>query len=170
MSGAHDDAGRLVDGSGTLATDRVGGGHQPHHVVIERGDQVQLYETVMSDAVGDATFSLLSAARNLKDNRLLPRGWVADHAFGSETAPVGVNDADFRDGRDDVIYVVPVAGSAGPWTVEVTLLYQVLGARFAHELLRWDTAEMRAFRRFYESADVSGIIRAVPATLNYDSA
>ena len=31
--------------------------------------------------------------------------------------------------------------------------YQVLGARFAHELLAWDTPEMRAFRRFYEAAD-----------------
>ncbi|MCP3903198.1 MAG: hypothetical protein GY715_06125 [Planctomycetes bacterium] len=153
VSGAHDGQGRIVDGFNQLASDRVGGGFQPHHTVIDRAGQVQVYEAVMADANGDVTFSLMQATRNLKDNRLLPRGWSADHVHGAETAPVGVSDTDFLGGRDDVVYSVPTGASAGPWTVEVTLLYQVLGARFAGELLAWDTPEMRAFRRFYEATD-----------------
>jgi hypothetical protein len=89
----------------------------------------------------------------MTDNRLLPRGWTSDHPHGADIAPTGVRDPDFTGGRDEFICAIPIGSSEGPWTVEATLLYQVLGARFARELFRFDTAEMRAFSAYYASAD-----------------
>jgi hypothetical protein len=153
VSGAHDDAGRITDGVRPLASERLDGPWQPHHQVIDSGDQVQIYEVVMADAAEDTTFSLMSATHNLKDNRLLPRGWTAEHPHGTETSPAGVSDDDFVGGGDAVTYSIPTDASTAPWTVEVRLLYQTLGTRFAGELMRWETPEMRAFRNYYEAAD-----------------
>jgi hypothetical protein len=42
---------------------------------IRSADQVQIYESIMSDSAGAPTTALLQAVRYLKDNRLLPRGF-----------------------------------------------------------------------------------------------
>ena len=43
--------------------------------MIDRPDQVQIYESILGDADSHPTTGLLSAVRYLKDNRLLPRGF-----------------------------------------------------------------------------------------------
>jgi hypothetical protein len=48
---------------------------QPHFTNITRQDQVQIYQELVRDARGKLTTSFLSLAHDLKDNRLLPRGW-----------------------------------------------------------------------------------------------
>ena len=39
--------------------------------------------------------------------------------------------------------------------IEAALLYQPLGARWAAELLRWNTPEIDLFRRLYEGAELA---------------
>lgn len=48
---------------------------QPHYTNITRQDQVQIYQELVRDPRGKLTTSFLSIAQDLKDNRLLPRGW-----------------------------------------------------------------------------------------------
>jgi hypothetical protein len=107
---------------------------------------------VMADADGAITYRLLRGARYLKDNRLLPRGWRAA-AASADIAPVGVDDPDFAGGGDRVSLAIDVGGRTGPFTIDVSLLYQTLGARYAAELLAIDTAEVRALRAMLERAN-----------------
>jgi hypothetical protein len=48
---------------------------QPHYTNVTRQDQVQIYQELVRDPRGKLTTSFLSIAADLKDNRLLPRGW-----------------------------------------------------------------------------------------------
>src|SRR4030095_12459839 len=48
---------------------------EPHHDVIARADEVQIYESILGDSVETPTTGLLMATHYLKDNRLLPRGF-----------------------------------------------------------------------------------------------
>ncbi len=151
-SGAHDDAGRLVADGGVLPSELADGPIQPHHQVIERADQVQIYASVMCDPAGVPTGRLLRAAQYCQDDRLLPAGWRADHADGPRTAPVGTeDDPDFIAGQDTVTYRVAAPAAAGPYTVQAQLLYQTLGARFAADLFAVDTAEIRQLRYFLQT-------------------
>ena len=57
-------------------------------------------------------------------------------------------------GRDELTFRVPRApAKEGPYRVEASLHYQVLGARYAAEILAHETEEMRSFRKLYNSAD-----------------
>lgn len=157
-SGEYDVAGRLVDSSGqVLPSEALGGGTLPHYDVVRDAAEIQVYEGIMKDPSGQVTWRLLRGAGYAKDNRLLPRGWVATHEDAPETEPRGeaVTDDDFFGGRDDVLYEVDAPPAAGPYTVEVDLLYQVLSPRFAAELFRFRTQETESFRRYYEALDRS---------------
>ena len=49
--------------------------YQPHYQVIDREDQVQIYEELSTNAKGRFTTSFTHRACEVKDNRLLPIGW-----------------------------------------------------------------------------------------------
>lgn len=154
-SGEHDAEGRIVGADGApLASERAGGPHQPHRQVIRRPDEVQIYEALMADETGAVTYLLTRAGSYTKDDRLLPAGWRADHPDAEPTRPRGVDgDPDFTAGSDAVLYEVALGGAQGPFTVEATVLYQPLGARYAAEILRHDTPEVRELRGYYQRAD-----------------
>lgn len=140
---------------------------EPHYREIERGDQVQIYESVLGDANGRVTTALLSAVRYVKDNRLLPRGFVKSTA----TADIAVHgdaleDPSFTDRGDDVVYRVDAGTARGPLEVTVEVLYQPIGYRWAHNLERYDAAEPKRFVGYFqsmqgESATVLAQARAV---------
>jgi hypothetical protein len=93
---------------------------------------------------------LLRGATYCKDNRLLPRGWQGSHSDASATEPAGTaDDSDFVGGADSVVYIVPAASA--PLRVTAALHYQVIAPRFAAELFRVPTAEVRDFQRLYRS-------------------
>ena len=49
--------------------------YQPHHQLIESDKQVQIYEELTKDAAGNFTTSFIRRDTEIKDNRLLPKGW-----------------------------------------------------------------------------------------------
>jgi hypothetical protein len=126
--------------------------YEPHYDRITRADQVQIYESIMGDANNVPTTGLLTATHYLKDNRLLPRG------FDKATADpdVGVygdarQDGNFSGDGDRVRYAVDIPAGGGPFQVEVELLYQPIGYRWAHNLEKYDAAEPKRFVDYYNS-------------------
>jgi hypothetical protein len=153
-SGRFNAQGQLLDQTDQILSSELATGPvQPHWDRIDKSDQVQIYETVMANTDGQPTFYLLHGAKFLKDNRLLPTGWQSDHADGPATAPAGIaDDANFRDGSDQIVYQVPLPGS-GPYRIEVGLYFQSVSPRHAAELFTHDTPEVTTFHRLYMAAD-----------------
>jgi hypothetical protein len=160
----RDARGQVVFESGALDGARIAGNDndedaarfEPHHEVIARADQVQIYEAILRDARGGVTTGLLAAVGYHKDNRLLPRGFdkataAADIAVTGEAA----RDEDFRDGGDRVRYDVAVGGAAGPYRVEVELRYQPIAFRWADNLRAYSSAETDRFVGYYEALATS---------------
>ncbi|MFZ2491776.1 MAG: hypothetical protein WA208_09845, partial [Thermoanaerobaculia bacterium] len=126
--------------------------YEPHHRVVERADQVQIYEAILGDHAGLVTTGLISAVTYLKDNRLLPRGF--DKTTAEKDVAVkgeAFDDPDFIAEGDTVQYLVPVDGS-GPMKVDVELLYQPIGFRWADNLRAGKTVESERFMPMYDAA------------------
>jgi hypothetical protein len=125
---------------------------EPHYTEIRQPDQVQIYESIMSDAAGAPTTGLLAAVRYLKDNRLLPRGFDKGSAEPNIAVIGGATqDSDFVGGTDRVRYSVDVAAGEGPFTVEVELRFQSIGFRWAQNLKSYDAPEPKRFVGYYEA-------------------
>jgi hypothetical protein len=167
-SGTFNARGQLTDGQGQpLPSEAAGGPTYPHLPLITLAGQPHVLELVMGTPDGAPTYSLMRAAVALKDNRLLPRGWRADHPDAAATSPHGVgDDPDFVGGADVANYQWSLPLDAAlPIRIDASLHYQVLGARYAAELLTFDTPEVNAFRALYEAADVTPITVGVAVTL-----
>jgi hypothetical protein len=151
--------------------------HQPHYQAISRQDQAQIYEELNAAPAdtaapvcgagappqGPLTTSFLSICSRVKDNRLLPRGFLkldertriatalgADRHLADDTSPVEVgNDPDYASGGGDtLVYRVPLAGLAGkPATVQATLYYQATPPYFLQD--RFCTSNSADTRRLY---------------------
>lgn len=127
--------------------------YEPHYGAINSPEQVQIYEAIMHSAEGDVTTTLLNGAGYIKDNRLLPNG------FDKATAPEDIavqgqakSDSDFIGGSDRVRYVAEAGDATGPFTLEVELLYQTIGYRWAHNIGEDNTAEGARFLAYYRNA------------------
>jgi hypothetical protein len=151
--------------------------HQPHYQTITRQDQAQIYQELNAappdadaprcgpDAApeGPLTTSFLAICTRVKDNRLLPSGFLnladrtaiatalgADKHLAADVAPVATgDDPDYRDGgRDAVIYRVPLAELPGkPAMVEATLYYQATPPYYLQD--RFCTSKSDDTRRLY---------------------
>ena len=111
---------------------------EPHYNTITSPDQVQIYEAIMGDSGDQVTYTLLRAARYLKDNRLTPKGFdKLDIDLPSDVAVHGeaVNDADFNLGSDEVTYRFPVSVS-GELNVSVSLNFQTIMHGYLQDLYR----------------------------------
>lgn len=146
---------------------------EPHYEEIDRADEVQIYESILSDARGEVTTGLLAAVDYLKDNRLLPSGF--DKLGASRDIAVRGNaarDHDFTGSGDETRYRIDVQGSPGPFTVEVELLYQPIGFRWANNLKPFGSfAEPQRFTRYYDSmaAGSSAVLSHVQSTVSKPS-
>ncbi len=153
-SGNTDSSGRILGEDGAPRPSEFAGGPiEPHRQLINEPGQVATYQATMADSRGRPTHTLLRGATWFVDDRLLPLGWSSDHPAAQRTTPVAVDgDADFVAGSDRVRYEI-AAASDGQLTIEAALLYQSLSARWAAELMRWDTPEVETFATFYLEAD-----------------
>ena len=151
--------GRTVFESGALAADgsiagddhdENGSAYEPHHADIRSPNQVQVYQSVMTDGAGRVTTGLTSAEAWAKDNRLLPEGFDAA-AAGERAAVRGAarSDGDFGPGGDNVRYSVDVGRSDGPFEVTARLRFQPIAYRWAENLAAYDAFETRRFVRYY---------------------
>lgn len=134
--------------------DLDGSTFEPHHDVISSAEDVQIYEDIMVDYAGAVTTGLLSGARYIKDNRILPSGF--DKASASSDVAVhgaAAADSDFVGGSDMVQYLVDVGGAEGPYTAKVELWYQPIGFRWALNLGNFDSAESAQFLGFYRGME-----------------
>lgn len=131
--------------------------HQPHYQTISSEDEAQIYQELVStpapsgapscghDAApaGQLTTSFLSICSHVKDNRILPSGYLPfeqrvrianalgskGEALAEDTGSVGVgDDPDYVTGGGDTItYDIETAKLSGPVaSVEATLYYQAI--------------------------------------------
>jgi hypothetical protein len=124
--------------------------YEPHYREITSGDQVQIFESILGDPAGHVTTGLIAATQYLKDNRVLPTGFDKGTAE-KDIAVIGdaANDPSFAAGGDSVRYSVPVS-EQGPFRIEVELLYQPVGFRWAHNLEFYKAMEAQRFVRYYD--------------------
>lgn len=125
--------------------------YEPHYREITSGDQVQIFESILGDPAGHVTTGLIAATQYLKDNRILPTGFDKGTAE-KDIAVIGdaADDTGFAAGEDSVRYSVPVSGQ-GPFRIEVELLYQPIGFRWAHNLESYKAMEPQRFVSYYDS-------------------
>jgi hypothetical protein len=155
-SGDFDSRGRILGANrDVLPTERANNLTQPHHLTITSADQVQIYESIMSDNQGRPTVILMRAARYLKDNRLLPEGYSPNHPDVPSTLSVGVaQDQDFTNRQDITEYNITLPPGAIPARADADLLFQALGARYMDDLFQIQTPELADFARLYDRADL----------------
>lgn len=128
---------------------------EPHYEVITNPSQVQIYESVMSDANNRVTHTLMNGYGYRKDNRLLPRG------FNKATAPSDIaviggakTDPNFVGGSDDIRYVIGNL-PAGNYQVSAELLYQAVSFTAMTDLLRGvgsTSSEVQGFRTMFNDS------------------
>jgi hypothetical protein len=164
-----DDSGTVLFESGAPAPDgRVEGNDndddptrfEPHYEVISDAGEVQIYEPVLVDTEDHVTTGLLFASRYVKDNRILPRGF--DKTSAEDAVAVhgeALADADFVGGSDRVRYSVDVGAHRGSLTVEVELLYQSIGYRWARNVGRHGTAASDRFLGYYQDTAGASAVR-----------
>lgn len=104
-SGRTNAVGLIVDGEGnplpTEFLDKTGpdgrtnfqlGNHfvnyQPHYQVITSQNQAQIYEELILDANSEFTTSFIHRLVHVKDNRLLPQGWVHSSTFAKNQGKI----------------------------------------------------------------------------------
>lgn len=138
------------------AEGRIGGAVDelafPHVDLVERPEQVPVYELVAHDAAGRPTTLLTEMATRAKDSRLLPRGWRSDGPHAEETMPVGIgDDDDFVGGGDVVHYRIALPPDAGPATVVAQLRYQAIPPSWVAPLRRTTRADAVRFARLYDA-------------------
>lgn len=158
----RDGGGKVVFESGHLNADGsiVGNAndadpmrYEPHFTEITKPDQVEIYEPILKDAEGHVTTGLLSAVGYLKDNRLLPSGFDKATAVADiRVTGAAAEDANFNDQGSTVRYSVNTGGAIGPFHVEVELMYQPIGYRWAHNLAPYDAPEPKRMVQYYEQA------------------
>jgi len=128
--------------------------HQPHYQVVTRQDQAQIYQELVAEPAeldapicnphatpeGQLTTSFLSICAKVKDNRLLPHGFLplaertkiatelgAQPDLAEDVAPVAIgDDPDYQTGgSDELLYSIPLDQLSGePKSVLATLYYQ----------------------------------------------
>lgn len=145
-SGEYNEAGKLEEGNHDLEP----GSYEKHYGVVSRENQVQIYESVLENVKGEVTTVLLHASGYIKDNRLLPKGFVkADATQDTQVQGEAAADDNFQGGRDTVIYRVDITDEEGPFRVTAELLYQSIGFRWGTYLAKDESPEAETFLRYY---------------------
>lgn len=141
---------------------------EPHHNYIKSENDVQIYEIVAGDVMGNVTTVLERASVALKDNRLTPKGFSTSHLSYDTTRIEGVgSDADFNydgstegSGSDIVHFNIPLAGYAGDLNVVATLYYQSIPHKWLDEMFTHSSPEIDLFKGMYNAADHTPLLVA----------
>lgn len=123
---------------------------QPHHQIITKENQVQIYEQLVAASDGSITTSFLNVNRVIKDNRLLPYGWESGKSSNIIQPKFVDGDKDYASGygSDLTTYLIPLPAHADqPITVTARLYYQALPPYYLKH--RFDSAKGPATQRLY---------------------
>ncbi|NOX43227.1 MAG: hypothetical protein GXP19_05775 [Gammaproteobacteria bacterium] len=148
-SGATDSVGVILGADNTpLKTEFLPNkdSYQHHHEVIDSENQVQIYEELNLNAQNEFTTSFIHRVDNVKDNRLLPKGWRQANFFKDQgevifqfmqaTDPEGDawKDKDYQNpdnslnfaGQDSLIYraTLPAGTNTANLSVKATVYNQ----------------------------------------------
>lgn len=147
-------------------SDEQPGTFEPHYEVITSPDQVQVYEAIMGNNLGEVTYTLLRGKEYLKDNRILPTGFDK-HNAPSDIQVVGeaLTDTDFIGGSDEIAYRIEgLAG--GNYNIKAELVYQTLAYGFSQDLFSDTvTPEVVDFKTMYDASPEKS---TVIASLEFD--
>lgn len=147
-----------------VAEDVNGAAWEPHHDVITKASQVQVWQAIVGRDDGSRTHSLLAGDRYLKDNRILPKGFYKaetidnpDTVANFGTFGEALTDDDFDAGEDTVTYRIAVPESAA-YRVLAELRYQPLAYGHLQELfLESDELDpVDRFRTIYDTTWQNG--------------
>lgn len=142
---------------------------EPHYQTITNQNQVQIYEMVMADVAGNRTTLLERANTTLKDNRLLPAGFLSSNNAYDTVAVVGVGgDTDFNlqngtegTGADIVHYHVRVPGGyllTSSINVYAKVFYQAVPPRWITDMAGVNTAAINQFTNMYNAANKAPVV------------
>ena len=157
-SGAMDANGQLIDEDNT---------YEPHYNLINKANEVQIYELVMGDVNRQVTTVLERANFALKDNRIPPDGFKKDHYAYDTVQIVGValTDTDFNKensvegtGTDVIHYHIPVSGSTSTLTVNAKVYYQTVSSKWLEHMFGYSSAEIDRFKSYYDAADKTPVL------------
>lgn len=144
---------------------------EPHYQVISEDHQVQIYEMVMNDVAGNRTTMLERAHTKVKDNRLLPSGFLASSPVYDTVSVQGVSgDSDFNNeggmegsGTDRVNYRIRVPGGnklTGSIHVYARVYFQAVPPRWVSEMFAVSTPEIDLFKQMFQAADQAPVLIA----------
>lgn len=136
---------------------------EPHYDLIREENEVQIYEVIMADYLGDETTVLKYAHHNLKDNRLVPRGFSTDHYAYDTVRIVGQaeTDANFNEdnaGTDIIKLKIPLQEGWEQWVVTGRVHYQTVSPNWLEEMFSYSSDEIDLFRYLYENADLTPVL------------
>lgn len=143
--------------------------YEPHHNKINNENDVQVYELVAGDVLGDVTTVLERAFSCLKDNRLTPVGFKTSHFAYDTTKIVGgaLTDADFNyeaavegTGSDIVHFHIPLYGYTGDLNVVSSLYYQTVPHKWLDEMFSYVSPDITSFQTMFNTADHTPLLVA----------
>lgn len=135
---------------------------EPHYNTITSASQVQIYEMVPGDVLGNFTSILERGAIALKDNRLTPQGFRQDDAVYDTTRIVNITqDPDFNrfadgsegSGADILHFRLPNTGYTGQLSVRARVWYQSLPPKWMAPMFAFSSPEIDSFRIMFDAAD-----------------
>jgi hypothetical protein len=153
-SGRTNELGFLVDGVSdeVLPSEQPGrfpaAPPQPHHQIIDSGDQVQIYQELIRDSDGMLTTSFLRRVETIKDNRVRPKGYDPQFFARSPSSYIRelavlhgeeAHDPHYVDprltGSDEIEYRIPLdlAALGRADRVQATLYYQAIPPFYLQE-------------------------------------
>ena len=157
-SGRMDPDGRLPDENPNF---------EPHYNLINRPDQVQIYELVPGDVGGIFTSVLERGHAGLKDNRLVPQGFSWTDPVYDTTQVIGVaGDPDFNrtaaglegSGTDRLHFSIPSAGYTGFLRVVARVWYQSLPPKWMAPMFAYSSPEIDSFKVMFAAADNAPVL------------
>jgi hypothetical protein len=141
--------------------------YEPHHQMINNINDVQIYEMVPADVMGNVTTLLERANSVLKDNRLVPTGFSTSHYAYDTTKIVGDAefDADFNyeasvegSGTDVIQFHIPMNGYTGNLNVVATLYYQSIPKTFLDDMFMYTSPEISLFQGMFNTTDQTPLV------------
>jgi cytochrome c553 len=126
--------------------------YEPHYDLITSEDQVQMYEAVVRNNLGEVTYTILRSAGFLKDNRIPPKGfdkhivpkdiWVVGGAF---------DDDNFQGGSDEISFRLQnLTGSE--YKVNAELIYQAIAYPHVMDVASDSSAEAAEFKAMFDAS------------------